>query len=367
MNLKENSNLFTRLGFLTIVAVYFLILVGGIVRSTGSGMGCPDWPRCFGSWIPPTDESQLPEDYKEVYSEKRIEKNQKVARYMEVLGFSGLADQIRHEESVFAETEFNRVKTWIEYLNRLVGVIIGFLITAMLIASSRYLGKNKSIFILSLFSFILVVFQGWIGSVVVSTNLLPWMVTVHMLLALVLIALLIFTVYKAETHYTHQFKVGNKLKLNIILGLCLLSIIIQTIIGTQVREAIDQIALTFNYLDRNNWIENLGLTFYIHRSFSIIVLVLHLFLVYTLYLSSNKNNYILILSKILLALVIMEVFTGVIMAYFAIPAFAQPVHLLLATIIFGIQFYLVLLFNYNSKVINPETRSKEKVSLVKVH
>src|SRR5688572_31160039 len=112
---------FRRLTVSTLVAVYILILVGGVVRSTGSGMGCPDWPKCFGQWVPPTSVESLPDNYKEIYAAHRDKKNKRFAKYLHLIGMDETADKILKDPTVLQESDFNPTKTMIEYLNRLTG------------------------------------------------------------------------------------------------------------------------------------------------------------------------------------------------------------------------------------------------------
>ncbi len=316
INSNDNNRLFRRLALLTVVVVYLLILIGGIVRSTGSGMGCPDWPKCFGSWVPPTEVSQLPPNYQEIYGAK-----------------------------LKGEIEFNAFKTWTEYLNRLFGAFTGLMIFATLVASVSYIKKDRPVFTVSLLTFLLVGFQGWLGSKVVSNELAPWLVTLHMLLAIVIVFFLLYVVARTYVGNMQIEKIENKTLLNRWLFMTIGLSLIQVLIGTQVREAMDVVIEKLGNERRAEWIENLGLSFYVHRSFSILIMVLHIGLVYWL-----KKNTIAkgVLSQLTMALLIMvgvEIISGVILAYLSVPALIQPIHLTLATLALGLQFVIGLLIN----------------------
>lgn len=354
---KSFHKRFRNIGVFTVIAVYFLILVGGIVRSTGSGMGCPDWPKCFGSWVPPTDVSQLPEDYLEVYKQKRIEKNQKLAGFLDNLGFEEVSASIFSHPSQYIETEFNVTKTWIEYLNRLVGVLIGFFIFLTVVYAIPYLKADKSIFYLALISFILVGIQGWLGSIVVSTNLLPITVTIHMALALVLVALLQYAVTKPQQDVFAGSVVSSS-KINLFLLLVAGITFIQILIGTQVREEVDLVAFAMNGQNRALWIDELGNSFYVHRSLSILIVVLHIYLAIELYRLQHRS--LSLLTTVMLILVGAEVVIGVVMAYFGIPAFLQPFHLTFAALLFGVQFQLLLVYHYASQKAAQKTIAVSK-------
>lgn len=318
-------------------------------------MGCPDWPKCFGSWVPPSDVSELPENYKEIYANKRAVKNERFSDYLAFFGFGELAEKIRSDESILVEADFNSTKTTIEYLNRLLGAITGILIIGVFVSSLIYRNSNLKITVLAFLSLVLVIFQGWIGSVVVSTNLLPWMITVHMILAFLLLGLLIHVVYMAVPSSGVQQHPGIK-SLNLALILCLVTLLIQVVVGTQVREAIDEIAIAFDFSNKDLWINELGAEFFFHRSFSLLILGLHIWLGYLAYKNVLRNNvskstYYLLL--VIVIAVVLEVGTGIIMAYFAIPAFVQPLHLALSSIMFGALYLLLLIANTKEKKINP--------------
>jgi len=347
MNESFRSKRFRKVGVLTIAAVYFLILVGGVVRSTGSGMGCPDWPKCFGSWVPPTSIEELPADYLDVYKEKRIQKNERMGKLLQNTGFTEVAQEIFSHPSQFIETEFNATKTWIEYVNRLVGVIIGLLIFQTLLFAFSFRKSDPKIFWGAVASLVLVGFQGWLGSLVVSTNLLPEMVTVHMALALVLVALLVYIVVRAKRENLFRYALPASSKVRNLMFLVLFLSFVQIILGTQVREQVDVVSLKLSNQDRETWISQLGNSFYVHRSLSILLVVLNVVLYY--FVKQLKQRNLLVMAGGVLAVIGAEIILGVVLSYFALPAFAQPLHLLLGTALFGIQFLILITYHYAHK------------------
>ncbi|MCX6213436.1 COX15/CtaA family protein [Spirosoma sp.] len=312
INKKEQR--FQSLAFLTVIVIYLLILAGGIVRGTGSGMGCPDWPKCFGQWIPPTEISQLPANYQEIYGAK-----------------------------LKGEIEFNAVKTWIEYINRLLGVLSGFLVFATLITSFTYLRKDKAIVVGSLVAFLMIGVNGWLGSRVVATELAQYMITLHLLLAIVVVFALLFVLIRANVSKLQQQRnARNTEGVKVLLIVVMILTLGQIILGAQVRDALDSVVKQLGYAQRSEWVEELDWRFYIHRSFSLVLFGLHVLVLYRL---KKQSTSIIIrrLTNYLIALVVAEIGTGIIMAYLGVPAAAQPVHLLLAILIVGLQFSVSIL------------------------
>lgn len=310
------------------------------MRSTGSGMGCPDWPKCFGRYVPPTDVSQLPADYKQAYVAGRMAKNQRFAKTLDVFGYSDLATRIRQDKSILIPEEFNVAKTWTEYINRLIGAVSGIFLLLMAVYSFSYSDANKLIPFLSVFNLILIVFQAWLGSIVVSTNLVAWIITVHLLLALAILAITITTYHLAKVSGRPALNVNPVT--HIVTVLTIILSILQITFGTEVREKIDAVADRLQGGYRNDWIHDAGEIFTRHRDVAVFVLMLNIALYALIRRGFNRHSLQQQIMSFTFLMIALQIVTGMMLSYWALPPAAQALHIVLASLVFGAQFYLML-------------------------
>ena len=345
---RRKQNRFRSLIKASIFFTYLVIMAGGVVRMTGSGMGCPDWPMCFGQIIPPTDIAELPEGYEQHYIEIRKAKNEKLAKMIRPLGFEELASKISTDPSIYEETEFIWEQTWIEYINRLAGALLGLVLLAAFITSLMYWKKRKWIPLTVTGVIIVTGFQGWMGSVVVSTNLLPGVLTAHMVLAFVLIAGLVFLYVKTAPGIRGMTSFNMDNTMRYALGALIVFTLIQVLLGTQVRQQIDIIAKQFT--DRADWIAQLDWIFKVHRSFAWIILLGNGWICYQIYKYMSHYFAVYRAGFYLGSFVLVATVSGIAMAYSGVPRLAQPIHLLLSCLIFGAQVYLFFVLGRRTRI-----------------
>jgi cytochrome c oxidase assembly protein subunit 15 len=323
---------FVRLQWATLILIYLVVIAGSFVRITGSGMGCPDWPKCFGQWIPPTDEAALPKDYKQVFFEKREKKIMKFCKFLRGIGMESTAKKIEKDTSLEkGEDDFNARKTWTEYINRLVGFLAG---DAMLLSFVwillRY--RKRKIVVISTINLVLMAIQAWFGSIVVASNLVPWTITVHMFLALVIIGLQIYLIRQISEKQQGNVQLNKLMRAIAVIVLAIT--FYQMFLGTQVREYIDE--LTKMGFGRESWTDKLGVSFLIHRSFSWLVLGLIVFMAW-----KNEQGQKLWIIRSIFIVLALELTSGVLLAYANMPGLVQTSHLLFASVLFGILLMLV--------------------------
>jgi heme o synthase len=135
---------FRRLAVVTIAATFVLIAVGGLVRATDSGLGCPDWPRCFGKLVPPAE-----------------------------------------------------LHAWIEHSHRLVASVVMALVALLVVAAWRT-RQSRPVRRATVAALAMVLTQALIGAFVVWWRLEAESVTLHLATALALVALLIYIGFRAR-------------------------------------------------------------------------------------------------------------------------------------------------------------------------
>ena len=322
---------------LTLVSIFLIIVAGSLVRMTGSGMGCPDWPKCFGYLIPPTSVDQI-----EWGKEKPFFKGQMII-YDEQLWLANrnfVSSEIYNRENWTLYTkhdyaEFNSFHTWMEYINRLIGAISGLLTLIMFAMSFRYWNTKRKIVFLSGITVLLMGFQAWLGATVVFSVLQPVQITIHMLMALVILVLMVYLISEVPEPSKEKNIIFDK-RLNQFLKIAIVLSLIQITLGTQVRQLIDEIASSLNHMQRNLWVDLVGTTFKIHRSFAISLVLINVML----FIRNYKLKFRYQLVNFVCGVLFLEVLSGVVLTYFDMLALMQPVHLIAASLLFVLQIAL---------------------------
>ena len=329
-----------RLSIICLGCTMLVMLAGSVVRMTGSGMGCPDWPKCFGYYIPPTDISTLTweggREFKKgniIIRDEALFVAQRSFTAGEDFNMANWAPYTKHDYAIF-----NPVHTWVEFINRLIGALTGIPVLLLALLSLKLIRRDPVVTVAAFLGLILLGFEAWLGKLVVDGNLVPNQITYHMFGALGLVALFTFIVVRLKP-FDLSFR-SRRRKSTVVWGAIGIGLLlVQIFLGTGVREEVDAIGKA-SLLNRNDWIEALSVTFKIHRTFSLAVIgVLGFFA-----LRLVRTRLISTWPRILLVLLIAEVLVGMGLAYLKMPAALQPIHLMFAVFDFALALFLLLIY-----------------------
>jgi len=333
----KNLQRWTRI---SLIVVYLVIAAGATVRMTGSGMGCPDWPKCFGYYIPPTQVEQLAWKPNTTFKKGNviIDQDRLLVAADTFTSNDTFNPELWKPYTKHDYAHFNATHTWIEFINRLLGALSGLAILILFGYSVKWWRKKPIIFIFALLSLLGILFQAWLGKTVVDSNLLPLKISLHMLMALLLIGFLL--VVRVASKSFGLSKLPSR-KIRVLLYGTFALTLIQIILGIQVRQFVDLQVERWGYDLPQFWLAAPELNFYIHRSLSLFVVAANILL----FIRVVKDNIEQIFIKRILWLVSGEIALGIAMFYFDFPFATQPLHLVLATLLFGVQLYWVLRIN----------------------
>ena len=213
---------FQRLCLITCVVVFGLIVLGGVVRATDSGDGCPDWPLCHGKLIPKTDKHTL-----------------------------------------------------IEYSHRATASVVGLLVLSIGVVAWRKHRNTPRILYPSLLAFGLVLVQGGLGGAAVLNDLAAEIVMIHLGLALTILALLMLIAYTAFHETDPLPPLGSSIAAGRLAVLSAVGVMSLMVIGAYVAVADYSLACSGWPLCNGEVVPDHSLTsvqvIYLHRVLALIV------------------------------------------------------------------------------------------------
>lgn len=309
---------FQKTAVAALVSVLLLIFVGAIVRVTGAGMGCPDWPTCWGCLIPPTQVEDVN------FDKLPIERFQKRAER------EGRDPGSITRESLHAE--FNPRHVWTEYINRLCSLPVGFFSLALFIAAFWQRQKRPLVFWMAFSSLALVLINAWMGARIVYSGLKPGVITTHLALAMLLLGAIVYCAWRGtDTPWRAEIASSSRGTLRAALLVLLGTIVAEGILGSQIREITDEMAKSHHLAPRAEWIGELEHTwlYLVHRSFSWAVLAAAVWA----FLIAKRHGSVGRVAQVVLGIVLAQMVLGIVMSQIHLYAWVQVLHVGLAAVV----------------------------------
>ena len=318
--MSHKMNIFQKTALAALLATVLLLFVGAIVRVSGSGLGCPDWPRCWGALWPPSSIEEV--NFENIDLEKFQRKDADIT--VEKL-----------------KAEFNPVHVWVEYINRLTSFPVGLFSLATLLLGFGYRKRRPAVFLGSLLAFLLVLTNAALGAMVVRSGLKPGIITLHMALAIILLCVLVFVIHRAgEVRPKVCLPAGRSIwwTVLILFALC----VGEGVMGSQVRELTDRLALENKDIPRAAWHETLeGSTVYlVHRSFSWVILISAVFFFWC---SRGISGLMAVNCRwTIFSIVLSQMVLGILMSHVSVHPVVQVLHIGLSALLVIALFWMLL-------------------------
>lgn len=320
-----------RLAWLALISLIVLIFAGAIVRVTGSGLGCPDWPTCWGCLIPPTNVDQI--DVEKLDLDK----------FKTHAARKGIDPNLITRDTVLES--FDPMHTWIEFINRLASLPLGFASLLLVLFSFTAKRNKKWIVGLSVFCLLDVLVNAVMGAMVVRSGLKPGIITLHMALAFLLIAVLVTIIWLSRPESSDvEIPSSQRSRLKIVSIVFFLCLFGEGLLGSQLREQTDELAITAETeqgIEREKWGEELAATliYKVHRSFSWSLLLTSGLLIFW---APRVEGWRVKEPRLIFALVITMMLMGVILGHIAIFPVVQVLHVAMTAILLAVTWHWVM-------------------------
>ena len=191
-----NNTLFYKISLSACILAFLVIVLGAYVRLSDAGLGCPDWPGCYGQITAPDE-----------------------------------AEEITRAQVAYSINHIDSGKAWKEMIHRYFAATLGLLILVMAYIAWRNRTNQQQPVLLPILLVALVIFQGLLGMWTVTLLLKPSIVTLHLLTGLLTLSLLFWLVLK-QIHFQKQLqKYTSAMQLRLWARASLLVLIIQIFLG----------------------------------------------------------------------------------------------------------------------------------------